>query len=115
MKVVKIAVNSAQIRLLDKEAFVTFYNDDTVAVLVDCHVHSGALIRIPMEAHQYHEWRNRDRGIGCRLIQEIFPELNSEVREVLVTGMTPAEWSARLGGRKHSLDYLRKLGYEFEE
>jgi hypothetical protein len=35
---------------------------------------------------------------GDKLIQEAFPELSSDAREFIKTGVTPAEWDKYMGG-----------------
>lgn len=41
---------------------------------------------------QYESW-----AINGKLIQNALPHLNSEEREFLMTGITPAEWEATFG------------------
>ena len=41
---------------------------------------------VTIELSQYEEWR------GGRPIQQVMPELNSNEREFLISGMTPAMW-----------------------
>jgi hypothetical protein len=52
--------------------------------------HSGKehVMDLPITIEQWNEWQTPDR----RLIQDVFPQLNSEQREFLLTGITPEEW-----------------------
>jgi len=40
---------------------------------------------------QYFSWKNGD------LVQNVFPHLNSEEREFIVSGITPQEWKEVFG------------------
>lgn len=54
-----------------------------------------------------------------RNIQDMFPELAPALREILVTGTTPAEWDRMFDGLPETLEEFmekyRPLGYRFEE
>lgn len=43
--------------------------------------------------HKYKRWKT-----GNELIQNVFPELDADQREFLMTGTTPAEWDKMFGG-----------------
>ena len=46
-----------------------------------------------MTAEQREQYlMNEAREPGCKLIQEIFPELTADEREFLKTGLAPGEW-----------------------
>lgn len=51
-------------------------------------------MELPITQEQLDEFES-DNG---RLVQDIFPDLNSEQREFLMTGSTPAEWEDLFGG-----------------
>ena len=40
---------------------------------------------------------------GINLVQDVFPELNSEQREFLITGITPDEW-------KKAIEDIKNIG-----
>ena len=48
-----------------------------------------------ISAEQVAEWNNPNRE---RLIQDIFPNLNEDEREFIMTGYTPADWKQMEAG-----------------
>lgn len=90
--------------------------DATIEVLIDCEMWPGmAYLSIPMTPEQFIEWQTRANRTGGRLIQDIFPAMKSEVREALVTGITPAEWRAKFGEKGYTVQQLQDFGYNFDE
>ncbi len=47
-----------------------------------------------------------------RLVQSILPELHHSVREVFISGTTPAEWDLMMTGELRSDDFYRSVGYK---
>ena len=99
---------TGQIQLGRKKGYVITNRVGMLEVLVDCDV-TNALVRIPMTADQFTAWQNK-----TDLTQNIFPELDKDVREILISGTTPAEWTKMFGGKKFSTKQLQKFGYEFD-
>ena len=50
---------------------------------------------LPISQEQLNEFESDNNS---RLVQDIFPNLNSEQREFLMTGSTSAEWEDLFGG-----------------
>ena len=65
--------------------FAIILSDGRVRARRRCQV-TGDLFIITVDAQALMEWK---RG---RLIQDAFPQLNKDEREILMTGYTPAEW-----------------------
>lgn len=51
-------------------------------------------MELPITQEQLNEFESDN----SRLVQEVFPNLNSEQREFLMTGSTSAEWEDLFGG-----------------
>ncbi len=91
-------------------------DDGTVKILADCQFESTARIEftLPGEAaSRYFE----DPARPC--IQDLFPDLRKEHREILVSGTSPAWWDRMAGKRMPKtpeafLARYGKLGYILE-
>ena len=66
-------------------------SDGRVEARRRCQV-TGDLFIITVDAQALIEWREG------KLIQDAFPQLGKDEREILMTGYTPAEWDALPGG-----------------
>ena len=55
---------------------------------------------IPCTVDQLERWK-----AGEGMIQEIMPDVPAELREFLMTGITPEEWDKFLGPETDMLDY----------
>lgn len=53
-----------------------------------------ATLEITESYDRLHAWFNRD---GSVLAQDFFPELSGELREFLISGITPTEWNKMFG------------------
>jgi len=71
--------------------FAIILNDGRVRARRRCQV-TGDLFILTVDAQSLMEWK---RG---QLIQEAFPQLSKDEREILMTGYTPAEWDALFKG-----------------
>ena len=98
----------AEIRLGRKKAYVHSVGDN-VEILLDCDV-TNALVRINMTVEQFNAWRDPNRPN----IQILFPKMPAELREMLMTGITPAEWNETFGEPPYTQEQLVEFGYEFE-
>lgn len=94
----------------------TIYLDtDTNTAIVDCcSIGDVSALHIQLTADQ-----RRRLGTGnqrrTECIQDILPNVPHQVREVFVSGQTPAEWDETFnGGRKHWRHY-QDLGYVFDD
>ena len=66
--------------------FAIILNDGRVRARRRCQV-TGDLFILTVDAQALIEWKAK------RLcVQDVFPELNKDEREILMTGYTPAEW-----------------------
>lgn len=52
-------------------------------------------MEIPVTLAEVEAWK-----AGGELIQHVFPHLSAGEREFLVSGVTPAEWDAMIGGEE---------------
>ena len=52
-------------------------------------------IQVDITKEQIEEWNSPTR---TRLIQDIFPNLNEDEREFIMTGYTPADWKQMEAG-----------------
>lgn len=50
-------------------------------------------MELPITRRQLLDYSN-----GCGLVQDIFPELDADQREFLMSGATPEEWAGIFGG-----------------
>ncbi len=90
--------------------------DGTCLILADCQVHPEACIKffIPIEAARIY-FGDEQRPP----IQELFPDLLAEQREILVSGNSPAQWDRMCGKRmpKTQDEFVKRytqLGYTFD-
>lgn len=82
-----------------------------IDILADCEA-TGGMVRIKMSVSEFERWQSPTRG----LIQDIFPMLRNELREILVSGTTPAEFEEIFGKKIPSKEKLEKeFNYEFED
>lgn len=65
-------------------------------MLAGCPLHPNAVIRFTVPLAAAREWF--ERGASRPPVQELFPDLSAELRELLVTGTSPAEWDSIFGG-----------------
>lgn len=85
--------------------------NETVFILADCKA-TGGMVKIPMTAAQFARWQGESR----ESIQIIFPELPAEIRETLISGLTPAEWQVTFGKKQFKKETLiEKFYYVFED
>lgn len=81
-----------------------------VTLRVDCKVFPEAVIKIEVTTAQADALENRPRPA----VQVIAPNMPRELREIFITGTTPAEYDELLGTVKSREGYA-KLGYDFDE
>lgn len=102
--------SASELRIGRKTAVVVFQPNNRVEILVDCDALPRAFIKISMSSSQYTAYIERQT-----LLQDIVPELSPEVRETLITGMTPAEWRVAFDLPKHTQAELLALGYNLSD
>src|SRR5882672_5348008 len=72
-------------------------------------------IKVTMTGEQVEEVLLRERG-KRRFMEDIFPDLPPPVREIFISGTTPAEWAALvLGIGARSDEFYASFGYVFSE
>jgi hypothetical protein len=73
----------------DQTERLTFYPNGT-ALIIRYSPCSGKFnkITLPITEEQYSRWRDKRQ-----LIQDVFPNLDKEEREFLMTGYTPEDWA----------------------
>ena len=81
-----------------------------VTLRVDCDIFPEAVIKIEVTTAQADALENRPRPA----VQVIVPNMPRDLREIFITGTTPAEYDKLLGTVKSREEYA-KLGYDFEE
>src|SRR5665213_1047821 len=81
-----------------------------VTLRVDCDVFPEAVIEIEVTRAQADALENP----RATLITAILPSMPKELREIFITGMTPAEWDELFGGGPGSQETYAALGYCFE-
>jgi hypothetical protein len=90
--------------------------DGTCQILSDCKLHQDACIKftVPGEAASiYFESTSRPP------VQELFPDLRNEHREILVSSTSPAEWDEMTGKpmpktHEQFVEQYTPLGYTFD-
>jgi len=102
--------SASELKIGQKTAVVVFQPNNRVEILVDCDALPRTFIKISMSSAQYTAYLERRS-----LLQDIVPELSPEVRETLITGMTPAEWRVAFDLPKHTHAELRALGYNLSD
>lgn len=99
----------SEIYLGGQKAYVILENE-TVFVLKDCSV-TGGMVKIPMTPAQFQARFSPER----KSVQDVFPELPLEIREIFVSGNTPAEWQKMFGKKQFSKkELVSKFFYHFE-
>lgn len=68
------------------------YHEDFITFFRRCAV-CGEETGITVDADKYYEWRQNGR-----LIQDVWPELDADTREMYISGTHPACWDAAFGG-----------------
>ena len=81
-----------------------------VTLRVDCTVFPEAVVEIEVTRAQADALANRH----ATLITAIVPDMPKELREIFITGTTPAEWDELFGGGPGSRETYAALGYCFE-
>ena len=61
-------------------------------------------LEIPCTSEQLERWL-----AGEGVIQEIMPDVPAELREFLMTGITPEEWDKFIGPGEEDLDYDKEI------
>ena len=100
-------------QIADKTVWFIQGDDESWFASCTCTVLNAA-VEIPLTADQAKELMS---GIRCgpkRLIQDILPETHPKLRELFITGLTPAEWDQAIFGRPRRKETYRKLGYKFQ-
>ena len=69
-----------------KHGIKIFFLENMVKTTCHCSV-TGEVYIITVELDRYMNWKNGE------LIQKAFPELQPHEREMMQTGITPAEWN----------------------
>lgn len=104
--------------LWDKKIFGLRQEDGTVEIVADCSVYPDATVRfrVPGEAARIYFTE------GVReSVQTLFPALAPELREILVSGTSPAEWDSRVSDKpmpeteEEFKDAYRPRGYVFPD
>lgn len=105
---------STEIRFSGKKGYLLPKREGGVQFLLDCNT-TGGMLRIPISEQQAADF-NPVSGARTKTIPEIFPELAPELREVFISGTTPAEWQETFGGGEpFTREQLMSLYfYEFE-
>lgn len=57
-------------------------------------VECGKVIEIEMSFQQYKKWKHQED-----LVQNIFPEIKPEIREMLISGICPTCWEKMFGSK----------------
>ena len=102
------AFNVITVPLGTKTGYATT-EGDYVKLRLDCNV-EGCSVVVKMMPDQFLRWQHPNRG----LIQDIFPLRSNEVREMLITGITPQEWQAMFGEKSFTYKELVAFGYQFD-
>ena len=103
-----------------KKIYFMIWQDRAEALIDDDVV--PAMLRVKLTPEQAYELTNERR---TRHMQDILPDLPVSVREVFISGKTPAEWDAMTDGQYQKKlrsekgyaaikEKLKTLGYEFE-
>lgn len=61
-------------------------------------------LEIPCTKQQLDDWR-----AGKGAIQNIMPDVPAEIREFLMTGITPEEWDKYIGPGEEEIDYDQEI------
>lgn len=99
-----------------KKIFCLPIDPETSEVLADCEIHIDAVIRFRIPAAAAARFFGDNERTP---VQEIFPDLRPEHREILVSGTSPAEWDIRIKGLdapETEEEFRRRyepLGYHF--
>lgn len=66
-------------------------NNDKITLSVPC-VQCGAVHKLRVHLDDYESWKN-----GEKLVQEAFPYLSADKRELLISGICPECWDRMFG------------------
>ena len=101
-----------EVRVGSKKLYIIIDGDDSCA-MTDCNEFDQlAPVRIKLTADQAARIVNRPDT--REHIQDILPDVPKELREVFVSGTTPAEWDATMRGKRRYWRYYQQLGYVFK-
>ena len=93
-----------------KEVFIVQKEDGHWEALCDCRALKEAGVRIPLTASEAREIISG----RTRHIQEVLPNTPPPLREIFVTGTTPAEFDLNVIGQLRAIAVYMNLGYFFE-
>jgi hypothetical protein len=82
-----------------------------VTLRTDCTEFPDAVVEIRLTAAQAEALEQPRRAT----ITSIIPEIAPAVREIFISGTTPAEWDALFNGKLRSQAAYEELGYRFPE
>ncbi len=75
---------------------------------------TNADVEVPITSGQADELLSRP-DVGGRRIQDILPDLPHQLREIFVTGTTPAEWDYMMRGRLRPKRAYLRFGYVYHQ
>lgn len=79
--------------------------------LASCPCHAmQTVLRVRLNADQVNELFGKER----RHMQEVMPEVDPKVREIFISGITPAEFDLEFRRKLKPKKVYAELGYEFE-
>jgi len=93
-----------------KEVFIVRKDNGDWEALCDCRALTDAIVRIPLTASQSREILSG----RTRHIQDVLPDTPRPLREIFVTGTTPAEWDLNVIGQLRAHEVYTNLGYFFD-
>jgi hypothetical protein len=91
-----------------KKLYIIVDEEDSCAMIDCAEFDQLALVKIKLTAEQAARIINRSGHI-----QDIIPDVAKELREVFISGTTPAEWDATMRGKRRHWRYYQQLGYVF--
>ena len=91
-----------------KEITIEQQPDDSWSASCWCSVFKQT-VRFPISGAQATELLSAD----CRNIQEVLPDTPRQLREIFLTGATPAEFDKLMSGRAKPKENYTGLGYDY--
>lgn len=80
---------------------------NNVVIAFDCEVYPDAIIEVTVTKAQYAALLDRSHGHRTggpmKLIHEIVPKMDPALREIFVSGLTPAEWDMAMTGKAKAM------------
>lgn len=82
-----------------KHGYTRTGDDGNVVIAFDCDVYPAAVIEVTVTPREFDLLYARSEGKRDKLMQEIVPHVDKALREIFISGYTPAEFDKAMTGK----------------